>query len=161
MASASLPALPVFGIPPHRPRSALSVLASRQARRCASARKRATSIRPAGKNLLASRSRQQPFALGFLARELAGAADRFPLLSRRLFGWLLEKSPALHFAKDAFALHLFLEHSKRLVDVVVANKNLQETFPSCVCRTHQADNMPPPAIGVPASIRRHYPGPED
>jgi hypothetical protein len=30
----------------------------------------------------------------------------------------------LHFAKNAFALHLFLERFQRLIDIVVANQNL-------------------------------------
>jgi hypothetical protein len=32
----------------------------------------------------------------------------------------------LHLAEDALALHLFLQHSKRLVDIIVANENLHE-----------------------------------
>ena len=38
--------------------------------------------------------------------------------------------PKLHLAKDAFALQLFLQRSQSLVDVVIANKYLHETFPS-------------------------------
>jgi hypothetical protein len=35
----------------------------------------------------------------------------------------------LHLAEDTFTLHLFLQCSQSLVDVVVANKNLHEIFP--------------------------------
>jgi len=69
--------------------------------------------------------------LGLLASELAGSADRFTSFPRRFFGWLLVESPALHLAKNAFALHFLLEYPKSLVDVVVANEYLQATFPSC------------------------------
>jgi hypothetical protein len=66
--------------------------------------------------------------LGLLASELAGPADRFTPFPRRFFGRLLVKSPTLHLAKNAFALHFLLENSQSLVDVVVANEYLQETF---------------------------------
>jgi hypothetical protein len=69
--------------------------------------------------------------LGLLASELVGSADRLSSFSVRSFGWLLEKSSALHLAKNAFALHFLLEYPKSLIDVVVANKYLQETFLSC------------------------------
>jgi hypothetical protein len=36
----------------------------------------------------------------------------------------------LHLAEDAFTLQLFLQRSQCLVDVVIANKYLHETFPS-------------------------------
>jgi len=74
------------------------------------------------------RCSDKAFALGLLASELAGSADRFTLFPRRFFGWLLVKSPALHLAKNAFALHFLLEYSESLIDVVVANDYLQETF---------------------------------
>ena len=32
--------------------------------------------------------------------------------------------PELHLTKDAFALHLFLQHSEGLVNVVVTDENL-------------------------------------
>jgi hypothetical protein len=69
--------------------------------------------------------------LGLLASELAGSADRFTSFARRFFGWLLVKSPAFHLTKNALALHFLLERPQSLVDVIVANEYLQETFPSC------------------------------
>jgi hypothetical protein len=70
--------------------------------------------------------------LCLLASELAGSPDRFAPFARRLFGWLLVKSPAFHFAKHTFALHPLFEHTERLIDIVVADEHLQETFPSLV-----------------------------
>jgi len=43
-----------------------------------------------------------------------------------LFGRLLVKSSARHLAKNALALHLLLEHTERLIDIVVADEDLQE-----------------------------------
>src|SRR6266446_1626281 len=68
--------------------------------------------------------RQQPLALQFLARELAGAADGFRLLSDALLGGLLVMTAELHFAEYALTLHLLLQHLERLVDVVVTDENL-------------------------------------
>jgi hypothetical protein len=78
--------------------------------------------------------------LGLLASELAGSADRFTLFPRRLFGWLLVKSSAFHLAKNALALHFLLEYPKSLVDVVVANDYLQETFLSCWSKSELSES---------------------
>src|SRR5581483_672235 len=68
----------------------------------------------------------QAFALGALASQLAGAAHRFRLLAGALLGGLFIVDVALHLAERAFALHLLLERFQRLVDVVVANENLDD-----------------------------------
>src|SRR5260370_10950863 len=100
-------------------------------RNAARAREWATPSRSAPWHRLSARCRDKPLALGLLASELAGAADCFSLFSVRFFGRLLIKSSALHLAKNAFALHFLLEYPQSLVDVVVANEYLQETFLSC------------------------------
>src|SRR5215831_10933129 len=71
---------------------------------------------------------QQPFALGALAGELAGPADRFRLLAGLLGGGLFVVSAELHLAENALTLHLLLERLEGLVDVVVANENLHALF---------------------------------
>src|SRR6266481_2462671 len=109
-----------------------SIFASRQAWRSAGAPEWRPPGGSAGRHLLSFRSGDKPFALGLLARELAGSPDRFALFPSRLLGGLLVKSPAFHFAKHTFALHLLLEHAERLIDIVVADEDLQETFPSLV-----------------------------
>src|SRR5271165_5019626 len=81
---------------------------------------------PGGGKLLPHRPRADAFALGALAGELAGAADSFRLLARALFRGLLVVHVALHLAERAFALHLLLQRFKRLIDVIVANKNLDD-----------------------------------
>ena len=46
----------------------------------------------------------------------------------------------LHFAENAFALQLFLQGTKRLIDIVVANTNLHvvfTTFLSLSCKELQ------------------------
>jgi hypothetical protein len=67
----------------------------------------------------------QSFILRLLARKLAGAPDRLPLLPRALFGGFLVKSSALHLPENAFALHLPFQCLERLIDIVVANEYLQ------------------------------------
>src|SRR5712691_13508414 len=87
-------------------------------------RKRATPGGSVGHRLLC-RSCNQTFALRFLARQLACPPHRFASFPRRLFRRLLVESSALHLAEDAFALHLLFEDSESLVDIVVANEDLQ------------------------------------
>src|ERR1700690_2730401 len=67
---------------------------------------------------------QQALTLGALAGELASAAPRFRLFPRLLFGGFLVMSAQLHFAEDALALHLLLQHLEGLVDIVVTDENL-------------------------------------
>src|ERR1051325_6165481 len=50
--------------------------------------------------------REQAFALHLLARELAGAADRFRLFPCFLFGGFLVVAAELHLAENALTLHL-------------------------------------------------------
>ena len=116
---------------PHRP-SPDPVRALQRAWRSAGAREWRPPGGSAGRHLLSFGSGDKSFALGLLARELAGSPDCFALFPGRLFGGLLVKSPAFHFAKHTFALHLLLEHTERLIDIVVADEDLQETFPSLV-----------------------------
>src|SRR5262249_6780097 len=71
------------------------------------------------------RSGEQPLALSPLAGELPRAADRLALFARPLLRRFLEELFSLELAKDAFALQLLLEHLQCLVDIVVANENLQ------------------------------------
>ena len=66
------------------------------------------------------------FALGALALELAGAADRRGALTRPLFRRLLVMTAQLHLAVDALALQLFLERAQRLLNIVVANDDLHK-----------------------------------
>src|SRR6185437_8360740 len=91
--------------------------------------RRKTKSRPRGRlfrNLSnATSARQQAFALQALALELAIAADGFGAFARALLARLLVMAPKLHLAENAFALHLLLQRLQRLVDVVVANDDLQ------------------------------------
>ena len=68
----------------------------------------------------------QTFALGALAGQLAGAAHGLGLLAGALFRRLFLVHVPLHFAERALALHLLLQRFQRLVDVVVANENLDD-----------------------------------
>src|SRR5262245_28556099 len=61
------------------------------------------------------------FALGALALELAGAADRGGALAGALLARLLVVAAQLHLAVDALALQLLLERAQRLLDIIVAN----------------------------------------
>jgi hypothetical protein len=67
--------------------------------------------------------------LRLLARHLSGSADGLALLACPLLGRLLIGPSALHLAKNAFALELFLQDPEGLVDVVFANENYQKGPP--------------------------------
>lgn len=68
--------------------------------------------------------RKQAFALGAFAGELAGAADGLGLLAGLALRGLLEVVATLHFAEETFTLHLLLERLQRLIDVVIADNDL-------------------------------------
>src|SRR6202043_66733 len=70
----------------------------------------------------------QALALRLLARGLACTTHRLGLFPRRSFRRLFVKPSLLHFPEDAFTLHLLLQNSESLVDVVVAYENLQRMF---------------------------------
>src|SRR5471030_3302366 len=65
-------------------------------------------------------------AVEALAQHLAIAADRLGLFARPSLGRLLVGAAHLHLPEDAFALHPFLEHAQRLIDIVFADENLHE-----------------------------------
>jgi hypothetical protein len=109
-----------------------SISASRQAWRSAGAREWRRPGGSAGRHLLSFGGGDKSFALSLLARELAGSSDRFAPFPCRLFRRLLVKSPTFHLAKHTFALHPLLEHAERLIDIVVADEDLRETFPSLI-----------------------------
>jgi hypothetical protein len=68
---------------------------------------------------------QQTFPDGLFASELASPANRLGFFARLPLRRLLVGAPLFHFPEDAFALHLLLQNTKRLVDIVVANKYVQ------------------------------------
>ena len=76
--------------------------------------------------------RDQAFALGALAGQLAGAAHGFRLLAGALLRGLFVVDVPLHFAERAFALHLLLQRLEGLIDVVVADENLNQRNLSCL-----------------------------
>ena len=76
---------------------------------------------------------EETLALGAFASQLAGAADGFSLFARFSFGGLLEMVAALHFPEKTLALHLFLERLQRLIDVVVADNDLNDLKLSIIC----------------------------
>ena len=63
-----------------------------------------------------------------LAGHLAGPTQRLAFFASRLLGRFFVKATAFHFTKNALTLHLFLQDAEGLVDIVVADKNLQLTF---------------------------------
>jgi hypothetical protein len=95
-------------------------------------RKRASRDRLLRRRSLSPWSGDQTFTLCLFTGELARSADCLGFLPSRLLRWLLIESSPLHLTKDAFPLHLLLEDSKGLVDVVVAHKYLQRNTPSVV-----------------------------
>src|SRR5580698_4302090 len=73
--------------------------------------------------------RQHALALQALALQLAIAAYGLSALAGALLTRLLVVASELHLAEDAFALHLLLQRLQRLVDIVVANDDLQRKAP--------------------------------
>ena len=71
------------------------------------------------------RHRQQAFALQLLALQLAGAAHGLGLFAGLLLGGLLVVSAELHLAENPLTLHLLLERLEGLIDVVIADYDLQ------------------------------------
>ena len=65
-------------------------------------------------------------ALGALAQKLAIAADGLGLLARPTLRGLLVVAAHPHLAVEALALHLLLQRAQRLIDIVVANLNLDD-----------------------------------
>jgi len=68
----------------------------------------------------------QTFALGALTGQLANATNGFGLLASTLLRRLLVVVAHLHFAENAFALHLLLESAESLINIVIADKYLHE-----------------------------------
>src|ERR1035437_5868441 len=73
-------------------------------------------------------NRQQALALQFLARELAGAADGFRLLSDSLLGGVFVMGAGVYLPEDALALLLLLQHLESLFDFVVTDESLHAAF---------------------------------
>src|SRR5262245_36685506 len=70
--------------------------------------------------------RQEAFALRALAGQFPRPADSLGLLARLALGGLLEMVAALHLPEETFALHLLLQRFQRLIDVVVADHDLND-----------------------------------
>lgn len=77
-------------------------------------------------NRLSGKGLDQTFALGALASQLAGAANRFSALTGFLFGRLFEVLTGLHFPEQAFALHFLLKRAQGLLDIVIADDDLYD-----------------------------------
>jgi hypothetical protein len=75
---------------------------------------------------LARRSRDQAFTDGILPRCLSGTTNGFAGLAHALLRRLFVIAAELHFTEHALALKTLLQHAERLIDIVVANENLQE-----------------------------------
>ena len=69
--------------------------------------------------------RDQTFALGQFPGRLARASDGFCLLAGLALRWFFIGLAALHLTKNAFALQLLFEDPESLIDIVVANDDLQ------------------------------------
>jgi hypothetical protein len=80
----------------------------------------------AGQKPQAKPSGGDALALHALADQFASAADRFGLLARALFRGLFVEFPALHFPERAFALHLLFERAQGLLDIIVADNDLNQ-----------------------------------
>src|SRR5438445_13894329 len=73
------------------------------------------------------------FALEALAQHLAMPTHRLRPLARAAFRWFLVGPAPLHLAEGALALHFFLEHPQRGIDVVVADEDLHRGDAFLIC----------------------------
>jgi hypothetical protein len=64
-------------------------------------------------------------AVQFLLRELPRTPDSLGLLAGTLFRRFFIMLARTHFAKNALLLQFLLQKTKRLIDIVVSNKDLQ------------------------------------
>ena len=83
----------------------------------------------AGKPASIFKRLESAFALGLLACQFTGTADGLSFFARFLHGRFLEMLTKLHFAEHALALKFFLQGTKRLFDVIVANADLHVVSP--------------------------------
>src|SRR5829696_337307 len=116
-----------------QPRS--EVLVCQETNSTSGLRTRSTAGRHAGPTRAAAepglrlRSGDQPFPDRRLSRGFARPAHGFRFLADFALGGLLIGATLLHLPEDAFALHLLFQRPERLIDVVVANEDLQRTCP--------------------------------
>ena len=68
--------------------------------------------------------RQEAFALGAFAGQFARTAHGLGLFASFALGRFFEVITTLHFAEETFTLHLLLERLQRLIDVVIADHDL-------------------------------------
>ena len=99
--------------------------ASRRPHAVAAANSEPGRPRPTGRRLPPFGHRDQAFALGQFPGSFARASDGFCLLAGLAFRRFFIRLAALHLAKDALALQLLLEDPESLIDIVVANDDLQ------------------------------------
>ena len=86
------------------------------------------------------RGLKHPLALRFFPSQFASPANCFGLLARFFLGRFFVMLLELHFTKNTFTLQLFLQGTKRLIDIVVTNTNLHvvfTTFLSLSCKNLQ------------------------
>jgi hypothetical protein len=81
--------------------------------------------RPTGRSLPPFGHREQAFALRQFPGGLARTSDGFRLLAGLALGRFFIRLAALHLTKNALALQLLFEDPERLIDIVVANDDLQ------------------------------------
>jgi len=66
------------------------------------------------------------FALRAFARQLASAPNRLGGLTDAPLRRLLVSAAQLHLTENTLALHLLLEHAQSLIDIVVADDDLNQ-----------------------------------
>ena len=81
----------------------------------------------AERTALGTWSRDLPLPLRLLERSLACAAHGTCLLADAAFGRLFIGAAFAHFAEQAFALHLLLQNTQSLIDVIVAYRYCNQT----------------------------------
>ncbi len=96
----------------------------------------------------------EAFPLQTLALQLAGTPNGLGFLTSALFRGLLEVAAQLHFPKNTFALHLLFQSLQRLIDIIVANENLNQGNASFLSATGPPPDRP---VTTHRSVRRSVP----
>jgi hypothetical protein len=91
-------------------------------------------------------ARQKAFTLQLFAGELTRATDRLGFLARSLFRRFLEMAAELHLAENALALQFFLKRFESLINIVVANENLQAVVSSEEILSLECAKTPTPEV---------------
>ncbi len=102
---------------------------------------------------------KKTFSLRLLASALASAASRVGLFANAFLRWLLIRPPRLHLPEYAFSLHLSLQSTKGLIDVVIYDAYLQNCSLRLSLPFFRSEWLSSSPNLIPLRLMRHLSGP--